>query len=263
MNPSMPRRVRVIGPGRAGESLALALSRIGWTVREPVRRGGSVTDAASDVDLLVIATPDSSIAEIARAVEPVESSVVVHLAGSLGLDVLEPHPQRAALHPLVAMPAPEVGARRLAAGAWFAIAGSTAGASALVESVVDGLGGEWFTVDDRHRAAYHAAASIASNHVVALLGQVERVAATAGVPLEVYLQLVRATIDNVAELGPTAALTGPAARGDRETIERHRVALDADELALYDALVAAARRLVDSPAPTDDDGTAMVDGAER
>jgi predicted short-subunit dehydrogenase-like oxidoreductase (DUF2520 family) len=100
-------------------------------------------------------------------------------------------------------------------------------------------------VADADRAAYHAAAAIASNHLVALLGQVERVAASAGVPLEAYLDLVRVTLDNVAELGPAAALTGPVARGDWDTVERHRAALDPAELAAYDAMVAAARRLVD------------------
>ena len=80
---------------------------------------------------------------------------------------------------------------------------------------------------------------------MALLGQVERVAAMAGVPLDAYLDLVRATLDNVTELGPAAALTGPVARGDWATVERHRAALPPDELMAYDALVAAARRLVD------------------
>jgi predicted short-subunit dehydrogenase-like oxidoreductase (DUF2520 family) len=260
MSDSVPRSVRVIGPGRAGTALATALAGIGWTVREPVGRGESPYAAARDVDLLVIATPDSVIAEVAAAVAPVDDTVVAHLAGSLGLEALAPHRNRAALHPLVALPDPDVGARRLTA--WFAVAGNTSAASALVASVVDGLGGHRFSVDDEHRAAYHAAAAIASNHVVALLGQAERVAATAGVPLVAYLELVRATIENVAELGPAAALTGPAARGDWETIERHRSALDPDELVLYDALVAAARRLVDAPVPTGDDGTVMPDGSE-
>jgi predicted short-subunit dehydrogenase-like oxidoreductase (DUF2520 family) len=60
----------------------------------------------------------------------------------------------------------------------------------------------------------------------------------------VYLDLVRATIDNVAELGPEAALTGPAARGDRATIERHLAAMAPDEHAAYEAMVDAAERLV-------------------
>ena len=110
---------------------------------------------------------------------------------------------------------------------------------------MDDLDGQAFEVADEHRAEYHAAAVIASNHLVALLGQAERVAAAAGVPLEAYLDLVRATVDNVAELGPAAALTGPAARGDWATIDHHLAVLPEDEREAYEALVRLARRLVD------------------
>lgn len=233
--------LRVIGPGRAGGALALALADRGWTVAEPRRRGDDLSDAADGVTLLVIATPDAAIADVAAAVAPDPGTVVAHLAGSLGLGVLAPHPRRAALHPLVALPSAEVGARRLP-GAWFAVAGDP-----VARRVVDDLGGHRLDVADEDRAAYHAAAVIASNHVVALLGQAERVAATAGVPLVAYLDLVRATVDNVAELGPAAALTGPAARGDWSTIERHLAALDPSERAAYQAMVDLARRLVDPP----------------
>jgi predicted short-subunit dehydrogenase-like oxidoreductase (DUF2520 family) len=232
--------LRVIGPGRAGGSLAGALESVGWEVAAPVRRGDPSAGAADGVDLLVIATPDGSITEVARSVEPRSGTVVAHLAGSLGLAALHPHPARAALHPLVAMPSSAVGTRRLLDGAWFAVAGDP-----LARRVVDDLGGRWFEVADEHRAAYHAAAVIASNHVVALLGQAERVAATAGVPLAAYLDLVRATVQNVAELGPAAALTGPAARGDWATIDRHLAALAPGEREAYEALVRAARRLVE------------------
>lgn len=178
------------------------------------------------------------VAEVAAAVEPVAGTVVAHMAGSLGLDVLDAHARRASIHPLVALPNPEVGAARLRGG-WFALAGDQ-----LVRTAVDDLGGQWFTVADEDRAAYHAAACIASNHLVAILGQAERVGATAGVPREAFLDLVRATVENVATLGPAAALTGPAARGDAETIERHRAAIDPSEVAAYDAVVDLARRLV-------------------
>jgi predicted short-subunit dehydrogenase-like oxidoreductase (DUF2520 family) len=141
------------------------------------------------------------------------------------------------VHPLVALPDPELGAERLR-GAWFALAGDP-----LVRAVVDALGGRWFAVADDDRAAYHAAACIASNHLVALLGQAERVGVAAGVPREALLDLVRATVENLAALGPARALTGPAARGDVETIARHLAALDPSEHAAYEALVAEARRL--------------------
>ncbi|MBV9934109.1 MAG: DUF2520 domain-containing protein, partial [Actinobacteria bacterium] len=185
--------------------MALALSRAGWEVVPALGRDDDVADAAAGVDLLVIATPDASVADVAAAVTPSASTVVAHLAGSLGLDVLSAHPRRAALHPLVALPSAEVGADRLR-GAWFAVAGDP-----LVRKVVDALGGHALEVRDEDRAAYHAAACIASNHLVALLGQVERVAASAGLPLDAYLDLVGGTVDNVAHLGPAAALTGPVA----------------------------------------------------
>ena len=232
--------VRVIGPGRAGTALMTALEGAGWTIRPPVHRGESVADAATDVDLLILAVPDGSIAEVAAEVTPVDTTVVAHLAGSLGLDVLAPHPRRAGVHPLVALPNAEVGARRLTAAR-----GSRWPVILCVQRVVEDLGGRWFTVADEDRAAYHAAAVIASNHLVALLGQAERVAEQAGVPFEAYLDLVRATVDNVAELGPAGALTGPAARGDDATIQRHLDALPEDEREAYETLVRLARRLVD------------------
>jgi predicted short-subunit dehydrogenase-like oxidoreductase (DUF2520 family) len=80
---------------------------------------------------------------------------------------------------------------------------------------------------------------------VALLGQVGRIGGAIGVPAEAYLDLARATLDNVAELGAGPALTGPVARGDWETVARHLAAIDGTEREAYRALAAAARRLVD------------------
>ena len=70
---------------------------------------------------------------------------------------------------------------------------------------------------------------MASNHLVALLGQAARLADAAGVPPDALLPLVRATLDNVETLGADAALTGPVARGDVDTVRRHLDALHADE----------------------------------
>ena len=237
--------LRLIGPGRAGSSLAAALGAVGWHVEPPRRRGDPLADAAAGVDLLVIATPDEAIAEVAVAVEPVPTTVVAHLAGSLGLDVLAPHPRRAAVHPLVPLPDQETGAARLASGVWFAVAGDPLGGR-----VVADLGGRAVTVADSRRAAYHATAAIASNHLVALLGQAERVAAPTGVGLEAFLDLARAALGDVAERGPAAALTGPVARGDTATVRRHLAALDPDERPAYRALAAAAARLRRPPAPS-------------
>jgi predicted short-subunit dehydrogenase-like oxidoreductase (DUF2520 family) len=242
----------VVGPGRAGSSLCDALSLAGWNVHEPIRRGGDVSGAARGVDVLAIATPDAAIAAVASQIEPVSTTVVAHLSGSLGLDVLVGHPKRAAVHPLVALPDRETGSLRLRSGVWFAVAANGSEALDLVGELVAAVGGRSFVVADDQRAEYHAAAVIASNHLVALLGQVERVAASVGIPFDAFIELAQSTIDNVARLGPTAALTGPAARGDWATIESHRRVLPEDELEAYDALMRAARRLVDGAEPGND-----------
>ncbi len=227
--------VRLIGPGRAGQALARALGAVdGWDVAGLLGRADDPTGAAGGVDLLVLAVPDAAIADVAAAVRPSPDCVVAHLAGSLTLDVLGHHDRRASVHPLVAIPT----ASAELAGRWFAVAGDP-----IATQLVDVIGGRAIAVADADRVAYHAAACIASNHLVALLGQAERVAAAAGVPLDAYLDLVRGTVDNVAALGPAAALTGPVARGDWATVDRHRAALDPRELAAYDAMAELAARL--------------------
>ena len=233
--------VRVIGPGRAGGSLASALAGAGWLIVDHRRRGDDLASAASGVDVVVIATPDDVVAEVARSVRPEPATVVVHLSGSLGLDALDPHPRRAALHPLIPLPNVEIGAARLTSGVTFAVAGDD-----VARHMAAALGGRAVEVADTDRAAYHAAATVAANHVVALLGQVERVAASAGLDLEAFLGLTRAAVDDVARLGPRRALTGPAARGDWATLARHRDALDPAERPAYNAGVALALRLVDA-----------------
>lgn len=241
----MSRRLRIVGAGRAGSSFAAAAAAVGWEVVEVLGREADPAGAATGVDLVLVATPDSAIARVAQSIEPAEA-VVAHVSGSLGLEVLDPHGRRAAIHPLVSLPNAAVGSARLLDRAWFAVAGDV-----IVEMLVDDLGGRRFEVADESRALYHAAACIASNHVVALLGQVERLAARLGVPFEAYVDLARGSVDAVGELGAAAALTGPAARGDDETIDRHRAALPRSEIALYEALLEQARRLAgrdgDSP----------------
>ena len=233
----MTRQVRIVGAGRAGGSFAAALTSAGWEVDGPIGRDRSaITGAARKIDLVLVCVNDASVSEVAASIEPGDACVA-HCAGSLGLDVLRTHERRASIHPLVSLPNAEVGAARLR-GAWFAVAGDP-----IATEAVGALAGTSFEIDDAHRAAYHAAACIAANHLVALLGQVERIGSGAGAPFEAYLDLVRGAVDNVAALGPAAALTGPAARGDETTIAGHLAAIDPSEHDAYRTMADQARRL--------------------
>ncbi len=231
---------RIVGPGRAGTALVGALSSTGrWRVDGVLGRSDDVSGAAAGVDLLVLAVPDGEIAAVAAAVAPVGGAVVAHMAGALGTSVLAPHPRRAVLHPLASLPGGELGPTRLR-GAWWGLA---ADGDPLAEELVADLDGHALHVAEADRDRYHAAAAIAANHVVALLGQVERVATSIGVPLAAYLTLTRPAVDNVEALGAAAALTGPVARGDLATVDRHLAALPADERDGYAAMVREAGKL--------------------
>jgi predicted short-subunit dehydrogenase-like oxidoreductase (DUF2520 family) len=230
--------VRIIGPGRAGLSFARALAAVGIEVRGVLGRTDEVGSAAAGVDMLLLAVPDRAIAAVASIIRPEADTVVAHCSGALGLDVLGAHERVALIHPLSTLPDPFLGAGRLRSGGYFAVAGDQ-----LATDVVTALGGRPLFIPAQARPLYHAAACVASNHLVALLGQVERMAASIGLPLEAFLPLARGALDDVGRLGPKAALTGPAARGDLFTLERHRRAVDPGDLAGYDAGVALARRL--------------------
>ncbi len=221
---------RMIGLGRAGTAVQRALTKVGWRAVE----GGE--------DVLFITTPDAVIAEVAAAIEPSDTRAVVHLSGSLGLDVLAPHPRRASVHPMMALPDGETGARRLLDHGNFAL---NAASDPVGRAIVDALGGRAITLPDdaEARARHHAACCVAGNYVTTVLGLVEQLAAEDGVPVDAYLDLARGAIDNVADMGAAAALTGPVARGDRATVDRHRAVVPESHQALHEALIASAEEL--------------------
>lgn len=220
-------RIAVIGAGRLGSALARALRSASLDVQGPLRRGES---PAPDATLVLLCVPDGAIAEAAAAIPA--GPLVGHCSGATELGTLD-----FSLHPLMTVPADGETVFR---GATAAVAGHPAAAA-----LADRLGMVAITVDDDDRAAYHAAASMASNFLVTLECAAERVAAGAGVGRASLVPLVRATVENWAQQGP-AALTGPIARGDTATVERHRAVLEARTptlLPLYDALAAATREM--------------------
>jgi len=262
-----PRTFALAGPGRAGSSVALALLGAGWTAtgvtgrsvdatstRAAVARLGCPPVAAADLGrgahLVVIATPDAAITEVAAAIAPdlEPGALVIHCSGARGLDALgpvaetRPDVQVGALHPLQTFAASDPA--RLV-GAWAAVAGP-----AEVTELALTLGLRPFVVPDDRRSTYHAAAVVASNHVVALLGQVARIADSAGVPVEAFWPLVDATVANVEARGASGALTGPVARGDHATVAAHLDALPGAERDAYRAMALAALALAgrDDPA---------------
>jgi predicted short-subunit dehydrogenase-like oxidoreductase (DUF2520 family) len=228
-------RLAIIGGGRVGNSMTAALGRAGYEITGPLGRGADGQGA----DAVLLCVPDGEIAAAAALIVP--GPLVGHCSGATGLDVLAPH-EAFSLHPLMTVTAE--GADFAGAGA--AVAGSTPRALAHAADLAEALGMRPVEIDERDRAAYHAAASIASNFLVTVEAAAERIAATVGVERELLVPLVRASVENWARLGPERALTGPVVRGDHITVARQRAAVEevaGDLLALFDALVEGTRAL--------------------
>ena len=252
----------LVGPGRAGTTLSLALLELGWravlvagrapdapsTTAAAACLGADaslVSDAGRGASLVIVATPDRAIAGAARTVAPSlePHALVLHLAGSKGLDVfaslleVRPDVRVGAMHPLQAFPSATMGIERLR-GAWAAVAGDP-----QATELARALGMRPFDLPDSERPRYHAAAVVASNHLVALLGQVERLSTACGVPFEAFAPLVRSSVADAFGIGPARALTGPVARGDLATVEQHLATLDPGERDAYRTLAREVARL--------------------
>jgi len=227
-----------VGHGRLGTALAGALRAAHVPVDGPLGRGAT----AADAQVVLLCVPDAEIADAAARIAP--GRLVGHCSGATTLAPLHPHPDAFSLHPL--MTVTTSGADF--AGAAAAVAGTTDAARRTARDLAAVLGMTPIDIPDDDRAAYHAAASIASNFLITLAWAAERVG---GLDRAQLAPLIRATVDNWAAQGAHDALTGPIARGDEETVARQRAAVAerAPDLApLFDALTAATRDLAQAPA---------------
>jgi predicted short-subunit dehydrogenase-like oxidoreductase (DUF2520 family) len=255
--------VAILGAGRMGQGLALALqqggrevfllSRTVHPVSPPLRLHGSDrAGAVRQAEVILLAVPDGAITPVAvqlasdGAIDP--RHVVLHLSGLLDRSALQPLvPTGAALgsfHPLQTVVDP-ASARDRFRGAYAGIEGDQR-ALATARRLADTLEMTAVPIPPSAKPAYHAGATIAANYTTVLAAMAERLAASAGVPPEVarrlYLPLIRGAIANL-DVGPAAALTGPVRRGDAETVAAHLRALPPGERELYVLLGREALRI--------------------
>jgi predicted short-subunit dehydrogenase-like oxidoreductase (DUF2520 family) len=246
----MDRKLVLVGCGKAGLSLALALKHAGWEISgclsrtsESAARGAQwlACPVLASVNLVpagavfVLGVPEGAFSEVDRSIatgDPhIEGRIVLHLSGALPSRALEICRLRGAsvgsFHPIMTLPDPLTGARRLK-GATFAIEGRPAAVEAM-RAMVQSLSAKWFTLSPRGKTLYHTAAVVASNHVHVLLADSQELLVKAGVdPVaahEAFHALVDGTVANFYAGGAVAAMTGPVERGDARTVKNHLLAL--------------------------------------
>ncbi len=221
-----------------------------WRNRE-IPRHSRIDPVSARASAICLAVADDALPQVARALAmapwPSSPPLVFHLAGSVPLDVLEPLARRGAvtgsLHPLRSFPEAIARGPVLEGHLCAVTSDSESGRTRLWRLARD-AGGRPVDLDDGHRAAWHLAGVAGSNFLVGLMDLAEQQMARVGVDTETaragLALLAEGALRAVRDVGPAKALTGPVARGDRSTLERHRRFL-ADQprtLELYEALVA-------------------------
>lgn len=193
--------------------------------------------------IVILAVPDDALPEVVHDLammgEAPAGCAALHLSGALSTDALAPLYHRGyaigSMHPLMAVADPWLAGDRLI-GAAFAMTGEPV-ANAAARRLVSALGGVPLTIAATQRPLYHAAAVVASNYLVALTGAAVRMLGEAGVDeddaVRALLPLLRGTLDNIEHLGVRAAVTGPIARGDVDTVRLHLARLSAEDRVLY------------------------------
>jgi predicted short-subunit dehydrogenase-like oxidoreductase (DUF2520 family) len=230
--------VAIVGAGRLGSALVRALRAVDVAVEGPLGR-----DVTPQSEIVLLCVSDAEIEQAAAYAGG--ARFVGHVSGATPLAALDTAGGEAfGLHPLQTFAGGEGSEAFEGFGA--AIAGATPESLAVARGLALRLGMTPIEISDSERAAYHAAASIASNFLVTLQAAAEQLAAGAGIaPADartLLAPLVRSTVDNWAERGPREALTGPVARGDDATVARQRGAVEhhaPELLPLFDELVAS------------------------
>jgi len=254
-------RVTIIGAGRMGQGLGLALKRRGYKIALVARtprdvtpplmlHQGSRAEATAGAELVLIATPDDAIgavaAELAAEGAIARDQVVLHLSGLLDRNALLPLEESGAacgsFHPLQSVAEAATAAERLK-GAYVGIEGDDR-ALVAAERLANTLRMIPVRIPAAAKPAYHAGAAFVANYTVALVGVAERLARAAGVPADIaariYLPLLGGAVANLNALGPAASLTGAVRRGDEQTIKAHLKALSAEDRTLYRTVSRAA-----------------------
>ena len=262
--PPVSIAVSIIGAGRLGTALAVALANKSYSIRSLVARtvasarkaaelldGDAQVLAAKNIgslrpaDLFLITTPDDQIAHVASELARLEAKnsraqkpTALHTSGALSAEVLAPLRKKGwstgSIHPLISVS----GSTTALDGAFWSVEGDPT-ALRLGKTIVRDLGGKSFSIRSEDKPLYHAAAVMSAGNVVALFDVALEMLIQCGLSRKtarsILLPLLASTVHNLETKDTADALTGTFARGDVETVQRHLKALkiNKDALELY------------------------------
>lgn len=226
--------------------LARALRDCGWNIVQVCSRTidsartlAAAVDAVplsdfaaidATVDFCIVCVTDSAVAQVARSL-PAMQGVVVHTSGTVPMDVLKVCSERVGvLYPLQTFSRDrELNIREVP----FFTEASDAATLAEIDRMAASTGARALHADSAARSLLHVAGVLACNFPNYLIGCAQEILSRGGYDLDVLRPLVAETIAKSFQMGPEAAQTGPARRGNKETIKKHIALLPEDQGEIY------------------------------
>ena len=271
------KKVAIVGIGRLGGALALALSRKEYDVAYLVHRSQEIAERVAsrmssrpilfgetarlgeyDPEIVIITTADPEIGLVAAQLVPLLKGQppVLHTSGSLSSKILSGLADIGcsigSIHPLLSVSSYAIGDDAFK-GAYFCVEGDAIGHAVGVE-IAEVLGGIPFVVDSEMKSLYHAAAVMACGHVTALIDVANKMLGKCGIKGQdtnkIFIPLIESTIENIKKHGTAAAITGSFARADASAVSRHISAIksemDSEILEIYRLLGEMSLRIAES-----------------
>ncbi|MBA3785222.1 MAG: DUF2520 domain-containing protein [Acidobacteria bacterium] len=245
-------KISIIGVGKLGGALAIALSRKDFEVENLFARNSQNANKIAELieskprirpseefkeissDVILITTQDFEIKNVAEKLKNSlhNQPIVFHTSGSLSSEILRDLKnigcRVGSIHPLVSISDARLGAERFA-DAYFCVEGDEE-ATEVGEQIVEQLGGKSFSITAEYKTLYHAAATAACGHLVALIDVAIEMLTKCGLETEnaqkILLPLIKSTVENLETQSTTEALTGTVARADIKTLENHLETLE-------------------------------------
>ncbi len=245
-------KISIIGVGRLGGALAIALSKKDYEIENLIARNVKNANKIAEFikpkpkilqadeldeissDVIIITTQDSEIRNVAEKLKNQlnNKSIVFHTSGSLSSEILDDLKKIGcnigSIHPLISVSEARLGADKFE-NAYFCVEGD-ARAVETGKEIAEKLGGKSFFVSAEYKTLYHAAAVTACGHLVALVDAAIEMLSECGLKeadaQKILLPLIKSTVENLETQTTAQSLTGTIARADFSTLEKHLAILE-------------------------------------
>ena len=179
----------------------------------------SIPQFPASTGLIIVAVPDHRLRSILESLKCAPETLVVHTAGSIGLDVFPEHiKRRGVFYPLQTF---SFGRKVDFSNLPFLLESSDIQSYVILEELAESIGGKTFSVSTEQRIMLHLAAVFICNFTNHMLTCGKQIAEKVGVPFEILYPLLAETVSKAMDIGPEKSQTGPAVRNDQNTIEKH------------------------------------------